>query len=420
MNDSSLDLFAIAIEQNDVATMLSLIARGEANANSRLPLANSPPALVLAADLGHERAVDALLRAGARVNDTDDEGYSACHAAAEHQHLGVLHLLLAHRPVLDIPDATRRKPLDLILAAYSEVEATHRRRRHLVDAPVPAPVDDRVCAMLIRAGAPLDQEAALIEIAMSSAIVVRALVGRGVQLRGRKLLHRVVFEFDDSKLAVLHALINVAHVDVDERDARGDTCCHVAASRGAHAALRWLISAGADLEVENISGCTPLHWACKCASVDCILLLCAAGACVDVRSGDGNLASHWAAAADVPAQQTIEAVYWLVCAGADMDAPDLNGITTRHMLADKLLLLHEDAIDGSKIAKARLELVRARALQVCIGLQPLALDATQTCEILAHACGPLAPLVLFHHWWKIATTVKHFHRQKKQQSNNND
>jgi hypothetical protein len=61
-----------------------------------------------------------------------------------------------------------------------------------------------------------------------------------------------------------------------------------------------------------------------------------------------------------------------------------------------------------KIAMMRLDFVRNRAIEVCIGIQPLQLDALQMCEILVHACGPLAPVISFHHWWAIATTVKHF------------
>jgi hypothetical protein len=68
----------------------------------------------------------------------------------------------------------------------------------------------------------------------------------------------------------------------------------------------------------------------------------------------------------------------------------------------------------------RLDIVRKRAFQVCVGLQPLGLDALQMCEVrvLAQSCGPAGPLVPFHQWWKFATTVKHFrsagdHNEKK-------
>jgi ankyrin repeat protein len=60
------------------------------------------------------------------------------------------------------------------------------------------------------------------------------------------------------------------------------------------------------------------------------------------------------------------------------------------------------------VSKARIDLVRERALQVCIGLQSLGLDALRTCEILRFACGPVARLIPFHIWWNIATAVKHF------------
>jgi hypothetical protein len=69
-----------------------------------------------------------------------------------------------------------------------------------------------------------------------------------------------------------------------------------------------------------------------------------------------------------------------------------------------------DQVEAARreIAKARLDFVRERALQVCIGLQSLELSALQMCEIMLFACGPIAPMIPFHLWWKIATTVKHF------------
>lgn len=69
-------------------------------------------------------------------------------------------------------------------------------------------------------------------------------------------------------------------------------------------------------------------------------------------------------------------------------------------------------IDASRrrIAKMRLDLVRQRALQVCVGLQSLGIDALCMCEILMHSCGSFGSLIDFHQWWAIATLVKHFRR----------
>ena len=74
--------------------------------------------------------------------------------------------------------------------------------------------------------------------------------------------------------------------------------------------------------------------------------------------------------------------------------------------------MSEDALERARrgIAKVRLDLVRHRASQVCIGLQSSRLGALEICEILLHACGPVAPSIAFHQWWSIATTVKHFRK----------
>jgi ankyrin repeat protein len=66
------------------------------------------------------------------------------------------------------------------------------------------------------------------------------------------------------------------------------------------------------------------------------------------------------------------------------------------------------ACDRARVALARQSLVRARGVEVCIGLQSLRLDALQLCEIMTHSCAPAAKHVPFHELWNIATMVKHF------------
>jgi hypothetical protein len=106
-------------------------------------------------------------------------------------------------------------------------------------------------------------------------------------------------------------------------------------------------------------------------------------------------------------------VHPLLAAGADLDAAD-DGETARQVLARRGWTIDPDEVEAARrdIAKARIDFVRDRALQVCIGLQSLRIDALQMCEILQFACGRVAPLIPFHIWWKIATTVKHFERNE--------
>jgi hypothetical protein len=103
----------------------------------------------------------------------------------------------------------------------------------------------------------------------------------------------------------------------------------------------------------------------------------------------------------------------LLAAGADLDAADNFGNTSRQSLARGGATIDPDKVEAAHrdIARTRIDFVRYRACGVCVGLQSLRIDALQMCEILQFACGPAAPLIPFHIWWKIATTVKHFHVQ---------
>jgi hypothetical protein len=70
---SSLEEFATAIETGDSSTLELLISNGSVDVNARLPRQNRPPALVLAAACGQKDFVDILLRANARIDETDRE-----------------------------------------------------------------------------------------------------------------------------------------------------------------------------------------------------------------------------------------------------------------------------------------------------------------------------------------------------------
>jgi hypothetical protein len=125
---------------------------------------------------------------------------------------------------------------------------------------------------------------------------------------------------------------------------------------------------------------------------DAILLL-AAGANVNARDRKGRTTFQLAVRC-----QSTALLSALIAAGADpSDVQSVGDISIEQVESAR-----------RDIAKSRLDFVRHRAWQVCIGLQWRQLDALQMCIILRHACGPVAQLIAFHQWWKIATTVKHF------------
>jgi ankyrin repeat protein len=246
----------------------------------------------------------------------------------------------------------------------------------------------------------------LCQFAAASTAAIHALLDHGVvvcELRdvfGGTPLHAAARRCHDA--AVFDMLVNVCGTGLEVHSRIDGTCLHSAASNMNVFAVRWLLNAGADANSLSSNGSTPLH---NVVDRDCAVSLLAAGANVCARDNRGRTALQRV----MPIEMA--AVHPLIAAGADLDAVDNDGKTARQMLARRGWTSDPDKVEVARrdIAKMRLDFVRYRAIQVCIGLQSLRVNALQMCEILLFACGALAAqLIPFHIWWKIATTVKHF------------
>jgi hypothetical protein len=141
-------------------------------------------------------------------------------------------------------------------------------------------------------------------------------------------------------------------------------------------------------------------------------LFLALGADVNLVTNDGRTVCRITAMFNNPA-----ALCALVAAGGDLEQRDTDGQSPRMIaIRNNAQLPTGDEIDAARrrIAKARLDLVRERAFQICVGLQSFRLNALQLCEIMMHSFGALGSLILFHQWWAIATKVKHFRDNEQQ------
>jgi ankyrin repeat protein len=396
---SSLDDFADAIEKNDLSRINALLTDGAIDINARLPRPrkSNPPALVLAARLGRIDVVPVLLRFGARIDETDERGCTACHVSASGDG-DVLELLLAHqpRPNLGIRCLAGRTALD--------VAFPHESHGNTYNG-----------LMLINAGASVEHVAIgrLCLMASMSVMSLQVLLARGVDVTqlhdgdDDTPLHRVGRLLKED-FELLEMLITCG-VDLEARNYVGLTCAHTTAACGNARSLLVLITEGADMESVDPMGRTPLFVA---RNYICTIFLLALGADVNARDSQGKTACHHQVA------KIGDVIPALVAGGADLDIADSGGITVRQMLADRHESVDDDRVDTARrlIAKLRLNKVRDRALETCLGLQPLQLDALQMCVILELACGPLARVIAFHQWWKIATTVKHFKSSEKPQA----
>jgi ankyrin repeat protein len=390
--------FSNAIEERDQLFINSLLAIGEVDANARLPRANNPPALVLAASLGLDDIVEFLLNAGARVDDVDNEGQSACHIAAMRGHVDVMRVLLTRRPNLKLTDIRGKSPLRVAIVTQFGLDKV-----------------GSIATMLLRAGASLDDvyPRDLCRFAATSTAAIQVLMDHNVDvcdLRGefgQTPLHIAVGRHVDScDFAVLSKLVDCG-VDLEARsqDSESSTCSAFAIRADNADALRLFLMAGANANDVGRHGGLLLHNSVFSRSLKCTLLLLAAGADVAARDRLGRTACDLASAISHPKMMSF--VHAMLASGASLDDVHENGKTPRLCLAESV---DPEQVESARreIANARLDFVRYRALEVCIGLRSLGLDALQMCEILRCACGPLARVIAFHQWWKIATTVKHF------------
>jgi ankyrin repeat protein len=377
---------AVAIESGDYKTIQTLIDTKVIDVNvTRFCYTDAPslvyaPILVYAVRHNQLAIVELLLRAGADIDKTDDFNRTACHLAAQFSNnvgdgddCNMLSLLLHHKPNLGLKDYWGHTAFE----------------RSLSDK------NYRAAELLIKAGTSLDGFN-LSYLAAISTGITRALIGRGIVVKelvnvfGRTPLHEAACNgLRDT--SVLDMLVDTCGISLDARDLQEFTSVHLAAQYKNASTLRWLISAGADIcYANNLNSICPLHCV---ADYQCAILLLAAGADAHARTAFGSTAFEMFAAG-----------------GGDVRVFHAFLSASAHHISKYNTWLDGIEIARRDISKTRLDFVRQRALQVCVGLQSLNLPALLACEILLFACGPVAPVVAFHHWWQIATIVKHYHK----------
>jgi hypothetical protein len=117
------DDVAEAIARNDLTSIKSWLSNGKVDANA---IIFEKTVLVFAAEFGRKSVVELLLNAGARIDDLDCRGQSACHVAAENGDTGTMRVLLAHRPNLALKDGRGKSVLQA--AIFSEARVHQQRQ----------------------------------------------------------------------------------------------------------------------------------------------------------------------------------------------------------------------------------------------------------------------------------------------------
>lgn len=114
--------------------------------------------------------------------------------------------------------------------------------------------------------------------------------------------------------------------DVEQQDESGFTALHYACEKGNVAAVKMLLACGANVQADAGIGWTPLHEAVWENKQSVVKLLIKASALIDVKDEDGNTPLHLAAMKGL-----LSSTIMLLNAGCDIDATNHLGDTPLHL-----------------------------------------------------------------------------------------
>ena len=162
----------------------------------------------------------------------------------------------------------------------------------------------------------------------------------------RGIIHWVVINRWDEGLRLV---LNKPGCRINKIDARGMTALHYAAEEGNYFAARLLLKSGAMADIMDNTGKTPAHVAAQCFWTQILrLMLLERNLDVNEQDASGRTIMHWVATVDSTA-----VIHLLLDQGADLTLRDQDGRTPMHVAAfcrcRSVLTLLLDNLEGYEI-----------------------------------------------------------------------
>jgi ankyrin repeat protein len=236
-----------AARSGDTGSARLLLAAG-ANVNDTLPDGTS--ALVVAAHSGHGETAALLLDKGANP-DAAGSGYTALHAAVLRSDLALVNALLAGGANPDLR-TTKGTPLRRDTTDFNLPATLIGSTPYLLAARFLEPA-----IMKALAAGRADTTLTMKDGTTALMLATGTGSGNGANRRGIAVIDGAVVEPENVVLAAVSAAIEIG-ADVNAANQAGDTALHAAAAKGLNSVVQLLADRGAELNVKNKRGLTPL------------------------------------------------------------------------------------------------------------------------------------------------------------------
>lgn len=257
----------IAAHTNGTSVIVEALLDHGANANASALLSKCVTPLHVAALCGNADVAALLLRRGAKVNDTDKNGFTPLHNAASEGHAQLVNLLLGVGGDINARDGDGATPLYFA-----------SKQGHL-----------DVVKCLIRNRARVDQSdnqgntALTVAINADQVTVVRVLADAGAEVNATGQAQRTPIFWTRSKEAAEVLIEKGARVNAT--DQWGNCALHVLAEKGNAPLIQLLLENGAAVDAANRKGRNALHWAANAETVEVLLNY---GADANKKDGQGK------------------------------------------------------------------------------------------------------------------------------------
>jgi ankyrin repeat protein len=251
-----------------VPTALVLTSRAEETKTGSKGGENADKSLYEAAEAGDIEQVKLLISKGADVNAKNRIGYTPLHHAASGGHSDVVKLLLDCGADINAKGTNQRTPLHYA-AEYG---------------------DEKTIELLLSKGADINakdsRNATPLCVAMTSLSdgrreIVDFLVSKGAKVPD---FHLASYRGD---IAILNKRLQDG-VDINSQEDTGSTPLHFAANSGRKEVVEFLIGKGAQVDAKDIISMTPLYYAAMHNDRDIVDLLLAKGADINAKDEGGD------------------------------------------------------------------------------------------------------------------------------------